>query len=337
MLLACAGCKYIGPPLDFNEQRALRERAIEAVTRAVQYREAGSVRAQGIEIMQRHLGKRSLPRLRLALSDPEPGVQFAALLALGAEQDGASKERIGEMLSDADPNIRIAAIYAMHRLGDTSYTGQLADYLIDHESSLVRRNTAFILGILGEPKAVKLLARAAKDPDELVQRDAVHALAKLGNPEALQQLTFDASSGLGSRRISAINTLAGLKRHELLDTFKYKFTDGEYIETRLAGARGLGLLGYNNGLIFAIEQMEFNSPQQDVANDSPHAQTVRVRQAAALALGGIGDPRALWTLKNHLEEPFDPRVQLAVADAILQILHAEDSPFVTDRGDGQYP
>ncbi len=336
-ILPLCGCRYIGPPLNLHEQKALRHRAIEAVTRSVQYKRAGSVRAQGLEIIQRHLGEDALPRIRLALSDSEPGVRFAALLALGALRDEASVEHIRSFASDRDPNLAVAAIYALHRLGDHSYTARLADYLIENESELVRRNTAYVLGVLGEPKAVKLLARAAKDKDELVQREAIRSLAKLGNDEAIQQLTFDASSGLGGRRISAINTLAELKRHELENTFRYKLSDGEYIETRLAGARALGFLGYDDGFAFAMEQLDFNSPQKDVANDSPHAQTVRVRQAAALALGAIGDPRALPALRNHLDDSFDPRVQLTVADACLQILHANDSPFANDRGNTNTP
>lgn len=336
-VLPLTGCKYIGPPLNLHEQKALRNRAVEAVTRAVQYKPAGSIRAQGIEIMQRHMGAQALPRIRLALSDSEPGVKFAALLALGSLQDQASIEHIRSMANDSDPNLAVAAIYALHRLGDTSYTAKLADYLIDHESSLVRQNAAFVLGVLGEPKAVKLLARAAKDSDEMVQREAIHALAKLGSEEAVQQLTFDASSGLGGRRISAINTLAELERHELVNTFRYKLTDGDYIETRLAGARALGFLGYDDGFAFALEQLEFDSPQKDAGNDTPHAQIVRVRQAAALALGAIGNPRALSALQKHLNDPFDPRLQLTVADAILQILSADDSPFADDQRNQNTP
>jgi HEAT repeat protein len=51
-------------------------------------------------------------------------------------------------------------------------------------------------------------------------------------------------------------------------------------------------------------------------------QIMRVRSMAALALGAIGDPAALPALKHRLEAQDDPRVQLAAARAILEILEA---------------
>ena len=47
----------------------------------------------------------------------------------------------------------------------------------------------------------------------------------------------------------------------------------------------------------------------------------RVRSMAALALGDIGDRRALKALTKRMQTPDDPRVQLAAATAILMILN----------------
>ena len=53
VMLLLTGCVVIPRPLPADQESALRERAIEAVKRAVQYERAGSIRAQGIEVLQR--------------------------------------------------------------------------------------------------------------------------------------------------------------------------------------------------------------------------------------------------------------------------------------------
>ncbi len=206
--LLASGCATVGGRLDPAEEAALRNRAIEALKRAARYQYAGSVRALGIEVMQRRLGARGLPWIRNGLRDEEPGVQFAALLALGTLRDRQSYSTIRSFIENTDDNLKVAAYYALHRLRYTRDSAHLPEMLLEHPSPDVRRSAALVLGMLDEPKAVKLLARAMKDEDESVQQQALQSMALLGSSEAIQQLTFSASSGMGPQRVSAINTLA---------------------------------------------------------------------------------------------------------------------------------
>ncbi len=117
---------------------------------------------------------------------------------------------------------------------------------------------------------------------------------------------------------------------ELEKTFEYKFADGEYLETRLAAARGLGKLNRDDGLRLALAALRFDRPERGVSSDSPKNQIMRVRQLAAATLAAIGDARALRPLRDQLDHSNDPRVQLAAADAILDILNRrwqEESPW----------
>ena len=327
-----AGCVVIPYELPPNQQVALRDRAIEAVKRAVRYPHAGSVRAQGIEILQRHLAEYAFPWIRLALNDEEPGVRFAAVLALGKLGDMQSYQNIRRFADDQNPSLRIAAYFALHRLGDTSYAPRLPDLLLHSPSPEVRRDAAFVLGLLGERGAVTLLAKAMKDADESVRDQALESMALLKHPQAVQQLTFWASSGPGTRRVTALNTLAELEMPSLEDTFKYKLRDGEFLETRLAAARGLGKLNNGDGFTLSLWALNFHRPQKDAPQDPPKDQIMRVRQLAATALGAIRDGRALAALRRRLNDPSDPRVQLAVADAILEILGAQSPAYPPWRG-----
>jgi HEAT repeat protein len=330
-------------PLTVQQERELRFRAAEAVKRAVQYRHAGSIRAQGIEVLQRRLPEAAPAWIRLALDDPEPGVQFAAILALGKLEDEHARRHIVKFVDDPDASLRVAAYFALHRLGDTSYTALLPELLLEHDEPAVRRNAAFVLGLLGEPGAVKLLAKAMDDEDESVGRQALESMAKLGNQEAINHLTYWANSGEGAIRVRSLNVLAGLVRPSLKGTFLYKLQQGEYLEVRLVAARGLGLLGDNVGFKLALRSLDFDRPQTDVRDDPPRDQIMRVRQLAARALGAIGDRRALRPLRDQLNGSDDPRVQLAAADAILEIVEPDTgggSPWKQEQsssGEGAGP
>lgn len=324
--LTC-GCVVVPSAIAPDEEETLRRRAIEALKAAVRYKHAGSIRAAGIEMLQRHLGTDGLSWIRAALHDEVTGVRVAAVFALGALGDTQSHSSLLALADDDDPSIRIAACYALHRLGDTSFVAGLPELLLEHPSPVVRQDAAYCLGLLGEHGAIKVLARAMKDDDEMVRQQALESMALLGNQEAIEQLTFSASSGMGGQRVSAINTLGDLKIASLAKTFRYKLQTGEYRDTRLAAARALGKLDIGEGLAIALQSLNFNSPQQGVPDDSPGQQIMRIRVAAATALGAIGDRRALGPLRRRLEDPSDPRTQIAAADAILEILGGRTMPL----------
>lgn len=318
--VAVSGCVSVPRAPDLAYEADLRARAIDAVKRAVRYEHDSGMRVLGIEVMQKHLDSDGLPWIRNALYDDEPVVHFAALLALGTLRDNEAIETVRRFADHDDANLRVAAYYALHRMGDINHSAYLPEMLLTHESADVRRSAAMVFGMLGEPQAVKLLARAMKDQDQPVRQEALESMARLGNREAVQQLTFSSSSGMGFQRVSAINTLGELKDPGLQDTFRYKLHEGEYLDTRLAAARALGLLGANEGFATALKALDFDSPQRGIANDPPRAQIRRVRQMAAIALGAIGDRRALPALQRRLNDQTSPWVQVVAADAILEIL-----------------
>ena len=318
--LLASGCVVIPEPLPVRQERELQFQAAEAVRRAMRYPHAGSVRAQGIEALQRHFPQEAPAWIRLALDDEEPGVRFAAILALGRLKDEHARRHLQRFASDPDPGVRVASYYALHRLGDVSRSALLAELLLEHPAPEVRRDAAYVLGLLGEPGAVKLLAKAMKDQDESVGRQALESMARLGSEEAIKHLTFWASSGEGLVRVRAVNVLADLALPSLKETLLFKLQQGEYLEVRLAAARGLGLLGDDAGFKLALRSLDFNRPREDVPEDPPRDQVMRVRQLAARALGGICARAALRPLRRQLNESDDPRVQLAAADAVLDIL-----------------
>lgn len=317
MVVGLCGCSQ-AQPLSEDSLR-LRDRAADALKRGVKYEFLPSVRAQAVEAMQDSDGERMLPWIREALRDDHPAVRFAACMAVGTLRDKVAVAQIEPLLRSAVASDRMAAIFALHRVGRTDQTAALAGYLLENPDPANRRHAAMILGRLGEPGAIKLLARAMRDTDEGVRSNAVESMALLGSKEAKSTLFANAYGGIGAEETLAINALGMLADVQYRELFKSKLKSGTHLEVRLAAARALGRLGGGDGFDAALRALSYTA-DKDLQNDPKENQQLRVRTMAALALGAIRDPRALADLERMMNESEDPRLQLAAAKAILDIL-----------------
>lgn len=326
-----AGCMPSNPYLaNSAEMTRLEQRALEALKRGAGFDTLASVRAQAIESLQDEAPRRGLPWIRTGLTDEHPAVRFAACMALGTLKDEGSRQALERLLKDDNASVRAAAIFGLHRLGDASHTAELASLLRDHPEAAVRRNAALILGRLGEPGAVALLAGVVNSKDAGLHIQALEAMVLLGNPEATQQMVFVSQSGNGPEEVLALNALAKKRDARFKKLMQRKLAESPYRETRLAAARGLGELGSADGLREALAGLRFDKPKASIKDDSPENQRMRIRQMAAAALGAIGDPEALPALADRLEDNSDARVQVATARAILRIIRQwerQTSPF----------
>jgi HEAT repeat protein len=335
---ALSGCTRTKPrgvtAADFADYRELATSTIRA---GLTYRDNAAVRVGAIEAMESIPDETKLPWLRSSLLDDHPGVRFAACVALGKARDAVSAKAIGRLTDDPNANVRVASYFARHRLGDTSMTGKLATHLLEDEDAGVRRNAAMVLGLLEEPGSVAILARAISDEDPGVRAHALEAMARLGNAEAKQELTFQANSGVGGEETLAVCALAGTRDRRYIDTYRYKLVNGVHLETRLAAARGLGLLGGDDGFEIAMKAIGSNSRRIRDRDDPEASQILRARQLGASALGAIGRMDALAKLASLLRDSRDPRVQVSFARAILDILasrRARALPFSTSADAG---
>lgn len=322
-LLLVAGCQM--PAVKSVPEDELRRRALEALRNGLRYEASPLIRAQAIEALSEVAPGEGKMWLRELSSDPYPGVRFAARLALGdlrPKDLGAMMRRA--LAEEQDPSARAAAIYALHRSGDAGYTSELARLLLETRDAAVKANVALILGKLGDASALPLLRRALREDRLGVDYEIVEAAAALGDTRALQQLVAYTYGGAADRQVLALLALGRSGKPEVLEACRYHLKNGEYLEVRLAAARALGMLGYDDGYDVALDALDFNEPRRDVPNDPPANQIQRIRVMAARALGAIGRKEALPALQRALEDQSDPRIQLAAATAILEILGRED-------------
>lgn len=315
-----AGCSnYVKPgPADLS----LRELAEAYVRRGVQYPEHPAVRAQAIEAAETVMGKEALLLIRGAMKDEHPAVRFAACMALGRLKDPDSSAAVKALVQDPDPSVRVGAYFALECFGDASHRAEWVNLLRRHKDPVVRRNAVMALGMLGDPQVMPLLVLAGNnDPDEGVRLQAIEGMARLGDRDSIGHFLQYAIAGQSFRQPFALVTLGQIKDERVAPALRTRLESSPYLESQLAAARSLGALGYSDGFDLAMKSLEWNQPQVNLPDDPPESQLMRVRSMAALALGEIGDRRALEALARRMQTPDDPRVQLAAATAILMILN----------------
>jgi HEAT repeat protein len=295
------------------------ERAMSCLRYYLPYEHSATARVQALESLAECGTDEVLPWIRLALNDESPAVRFAAAMALGQRKDRASVGTIHKLLSGTEASDQIAAAGALHLLGDTSASGKLAEYLFDRSDAAAPRHAAFVFGRLGETGANKILARVVTSKDPGLRSNALESMAMLGSKEAKATLVANVYNGLGPEETFALTVLGRLQDSQYRQIFLDKMKSAQHLETKLAAARALGQLGGADGYDLALTALAF-SAKKDEKNDPSDNQTFRVRQLAATTLGAIGDRRAIVPLEAMMNDADDPRLQIAAAKALMDIL-----------------
>jgi HEAT repeat protein len=265
--------------------------------------------------------------LREGLQDTHPAVRFAACMGLGELAEADAEPAIKPLVHDPDGSVRVAAYFALERLGDLSHRVAWRDALLNNPEPEVRRNAALALGRLHDKHVIPLLRKAfSDDPDDGVRLQALEALAFLGDKYAINRFLLDAYGGVGFKQPFALLTLGRVPGDRVVSALRTRLQYAPYLEARLAAARSLGMQGYDEGYQLALESLDWNEPDAQEKKGSPEVQIMRVRSMAALALGDIGRRDALGALHQTMETETDPRVRLAAATAILNILNDSLAP-----------
>lgn len=312
-LTGCNGAQVRLTPI---EKADLERRALDLLHRAAES-DIDVLRCNAIEALVELNGAKSVSSYRAALKSDAAMVRFAGLVALGDIRDRDSLNEMMTALRDPHPLVRLAGAFACYRCGNTDQGRTLLTALKDSPDERVRAEAAHLIGKLGEQKAKSALQSGMRDKSNLVAVQASAALAQLGESEGVDRLIEFAYGELNSRML-ALQGLSQRPDERARDTLQYIVAKrDEYLQARLAAARGLGGLGSSAGLDLAMQSLGYT--ERD-ANEQ-----ARVRVLAATALGDIGDERALPALRDAAESNSDERVQVAASYAIVKIIRKADS------------
>jgi HEAT repeat protein len=242
------------------------------------------------------------------LTDPDAAVRFSACMAVGQLQLDAAHDMLVQMHDiDPSPVVQVGIRFALHRLGDTRFSHDLETYAKDANPQ-IRGKTAFVLGLLKEPSAVKLLLIMRQDNEPAVRLQASASLWRLGNDKGLSDLVRYAISEYADDQLLATLALAETGDASVSQHIRANLTT-DFPEVNLAAARGLGQLGSDEGYTVAAKGAASHDARQ--------------RFLAVLALGAIGRADAQPVLAKLVYDS-DVNVRLGAATAILQLHGARE-------------
>ena len=319
-----AGNRSAGP--DVIEMSSLRERALEILNEAA-FSDSALMRANAIEGLH-PVPTRAEEIVRMALTDENVGVRYAAATSVGILELEDSAEQVRALLDDSDGSVRAAAIFALHRLGEDVNISPLAD-LLQSRSARTRAQVVWLIGEMGDPSAIPMLADIAKQKtrgtpveDRLFRMQVAEALVKLGEfgeVSTLRAALYPSSRSEFEVAVLAAQIIGEVEDRgasaQLVNLIEAEASNSKPSETswlypaelRLQAAAALAKMGFDDGTYVAREYMGHD-------NDA-------VRAQSAYVLAEIGQKENLQGLEALLEDE-SPLVQVYAAAGILKILES---------------
>lgn len=259
------------------------------------------VRTNAIEALSEVAPELANNAILNGLSDRDASVRFSACMAAGQLRLKSAYTPLLALMHDADGRVQVAQRFALHRLGDTRFSRDLEHFAVDADPTL-RGSAAQVLGLLGEPSAVKLLWPLSQDKVASVRLQASESLWRLGEEVGFQSLVGYSVSKQPDEQIIALIGLASRNDPRAIP-FLHAQLDN-YVEVSLVATRALGMLGSDEGYALAVKFAT--------------SKDARRRSLAALAMGAIGRSDLQGNLRTLLSDS-NAIVRLSAATAILQL------------------
>jgi HEAT repeat protein len=216
------------------------------------------VRLQAVRALAADSG--AIAPLAGALGDPSWRVRRAAADGLASEADETSVDVLIATLRERhrDPAVLNATLTALVNTRQDILPSLLDTFRSATDADL-RMYVALALGLLGDPRAVPLLAGALADPDPNVRYHAVEALGRIRSREAAAEVAEVARSGDFSLAFVALDTLALIGEPSVAPDVVPLLAD-ELLEA--AAAEALGTFGRED--VIAPLAARLASPGADV-------------------------------------------------------------------------
>jgi HEAT repeat protein len=323
--LLLSGCAGPGlppdqpPPLDAQDLVDIRAEALEALL-AFSTDPAPELRANAIEAVARGAPDRVGPLVERGLADENQGVRAVAAMVAGRLGHTGAVGRVRELLSDESLWVQMAAIYALWQLEEQVDPSPMAGAILNGPPRQ-RAQAAFLLGEMGDPSALRLLAAAAgreiplASPNELrmFELQVDQARVKLGQPQYIQSIRaalYPTRSEELELTVLAVQLIGELgdrgAASELINLTARVDEEGNPMpaEVQIAAAQALARLGNPRGAFIV---------QEHVTSD-----LAPIRAQAVLALGELEDPANLGLIRRMMADP-SPLVRLHAAAAAARL------------------
>ncbi len=221
-----------------------------------------------------------------ALKDEDWAVREDAAVALGGLRDKRAVEPLIAVLRDADRAVREAAIAALTAIGEPAVE-PLGACLHDRNLT-VQESAAAILASIGDARVADKLIVSLASTDWVVRMHATRALARIGDARAIPSLLpllQDKVKAVREETSGALARLGPAAIPMLVEALAHQ----EWL-VRLHAVEALGKTKSPDA-VDPLLRLLFNDRDSSLRED------------AVLALGDIGDARAVEFLLTALKEP----------------------------------
>ncbi len=333
-----AGCSLGGPrasKLQIPPSEAYQE-ARRTVLQASGDR-AGEVRSRAMEVLALTEGADAADVFVSGLRDPEVGVRFAAVMALGDCGYAPAAEVLRQMMANeqTNPNVRGAIIYALDRMGDRRFRSKLGMLLTD-ASPEVRANAALVIAKIGDPAGTgPLRDRLEGEQHAGVKYQLTESLAALGYPLSVGMLSGYIRMGQPHEKLLALQALGRTGSPRAQKTLIRVLDEERPPLVRIAAAGALGRLGDARGYKLALQAvvdpdaLARQSYGRPVRLGDP--QRYQIQMLGALALGQMRREEAAGSLMGLLASP-ERSLAVAAAKSIMVLLAKFRPPMTAGGG-----
>lgn len=236
------------------------------------------------------LGPDAIEPLAVIATDGEHFYRYEAKLALGNIKDPRAVEPLLQAsLNEKAWPTRGGSASALAGIGDPAVEPLIA--ALNHQQSRIRETAAEALGAIGDQRSIEPLAKKFNDPEVKVRVAAAEALSRIGGPA--QKILIDALKyDRGGLQAAIVKSLAKTKDPEILPLISALLSKEGYKNTgiRKAAIAALASMGE-----VALEPLIAATKNKDWW----------VRKSAAIALGGINDPRVVeplaWLIDDDVQ------------------------------------
>jgi HEAT repeat protein len=272
----------------------------------------------------------SVQALIAATSDSDAWVRYYAAQALGRLGAIEALQTLSSLLADAAPQVRVSAIEALSHLPSAEAFDALKAAASSEEADL-RRAAVLGLGTLRRADAIPILVKALASADPATRLVAVSALGSFDNAESAAALSRAANDEDESVRSTAIGLLSnmlscdatlGLIRllPECRNLDRVRLALSAAAPGRIQGlVQGLADADDETAAVLASALARMRTPEaQQALTHALALPNAAVRKAVATALGALGGPEAVETLRETARSDADHEVRRIAALASVQ-------------------
>lgn len=251
-----------------------------------------------------------------ALEDPDPNVRYHSIEALGKLRAAEAVDALIGMVESGDFYQAFPALDTLTRIGDSRIAPRLVPLL---EDEMLRVPAAEALGQLGDEEAVWPLVALMNKPGAPVQV-VVRALSAIydryeklyGEGAYIADLASKSVNASGAQNLlDALNQIEedGLRPLALI----LGWMEGDAVERALT--RLLGRATARKEVVEAL--VRYGTRVTELLIEQLGSDDLETRQAAVIALGRIGDTRAVQSLVQLMET--DEELVIPAAGALARI------------------